>query len=80
MPQAIQSVDSFHVVQLLMRATDPVRCQERRESAEKHKAACPDEINMALEEGGARSREDPSQGGTRMPDGKGDAGRLLMCW
>jgi len=35
MPQAAQSVDSFHVVQLLMRATDHVRCAERRESAEK---------------------------------------------
>jgi hypothetical protein len=89
MPQAAQSVDSFHVVQLLMRATDPVRCQERRESAEKHKAACPDEVPVAEEEGvahkaparqegGARSREDPSQGGTRLPDGKSAAGRLLM--
>ena len=90
MPQATQSVDRFHVVQLLMRATDPVRCQERRESAEKHKAARPDEVRMAQEEGephkaparqegGARSCEDPSQGGTRLPDGKGDAGRLFMC-
>ena len=78
MPQAAQTVDRFHVVQLLMRATDPVRCAERRESAEKHKAACSDEIHMAQEEGGARSREDPSQDGTRMPDGKGAAGRLFM--
>ena len=37
MPQATQSVDRFHVVQLLMRATDPVRCAERRESAEKRR-------------------------------------------
>ena len=37
MPQATQSVDSFHVVQLLMRATDPVRCAERRESASKRR-------------------------------------------
>jgi transposase len=37
MPQAAQIVDSFHVVQLLMRATDPVRCQERRESASKRR-------------------------------------------
>ena len=81
MPQATQSVDRFHVVQLLMRATDPVRCQERRESAEKHKAACPDEVRMAQEEGdphkapareegGARPCEDTSQGGARLPDGK----------
>jgi hypothetical protein len=35
MPQAAQIVDRFHVVQLLMRATDPVRCAERRESASK---------------------------------------------
>ena len=50
MPQATQSVDSFHVVQLLMSATDPVRCQERRESAEKHKAARRDEVHLAQEE------------------------------
>jgi transposase len=37
MPQAAQSVDRFHVVQLLNRAIDPVRCQERRESAEKRR-------------------------------------------
>ena len=89
MPQATQSVDSFYVVQLLMRATDPVRCQERRESAKKHKAACPDEVSVAEEEGvahkasarqegGARPCEDPSQGGTRLPDGRGAAGRVLM--
>ena len=89
MLQAAQIVDSFHVVQLLMRATDPVRCQERRESAEKHKAACPDEVPVAEEEGvahkaparqegGARPCEDPSQGGTRLPDGRGAAGRLFM--
>ncbi|QUC03668.1 transposase [Atopobium sp. oral taxon 416] len=90
MPQATQIVDSFHVVQLLMRVTDPVRCQERRESAEKYKAACPDEVPVAEEEGvahkaparqegGARPCEDPSQGGTRLPDGRGAAGRLFMC-
>ena len=73
MPQATQIVDSFHVVQLLN-----VRCAEKRESAEKHKAACSDEIHMAQEEGGARSRQDPSQGGTRLPDGRGAAGCLLM--
>jgi hypothetical protein len=89
MPQATQSVDSFHVVQLLMRATDPVRYQERRESAEKHKAARRDEVRMAeeegvahkapaREEGGARPCEDPSQGGTRLPNGRGAAGRLFM--
>ena len=44
MPQAAQSVDRFHVVQLLN-----VRCAERRESAEKHKAACPDEVPVAEE-------------------------------
>jgi transposase len=37
MLQATQSVDRFHVVQLLMRATDPVRCAERRESASKRR-------------------------------------------
>ena len=72
-----------------MRATDPVRCQERRESAEKRKEARGDEVPVAeeegvahkapaREEGGARPREDPSQRGTRMPDGKGAAGRLFM--
>jgi transposase len=35
MPQATQSVDRFHVVQLLNRAIDHVRCAERRESASK---------------------------------------------
>ena len=40
MLQAAQIVDSFHVVQLLMRATDPVRCAERRESA----AAAPERL------------------------------------
>ncbi|RRG00267.1 MAG: hypothetical protein DUD28_13640, partial [Lactobacillus sp.] len=84
MPQATQSVDRFHVVQLLN-----VRCQERRESAEKHKEACPDEVPVAeeegvahkapaREEGGARPCEDPSQGGTRLPDDRGAAGRLFM--
>jgi len=73
MPQAAQSVDGFHVVQLLN-----VRCAERRESAEKHKAACPDEIHMAQEEGGARPCEDPSQNCKGLPDGRGAAGRLFM--
>ena len=35
MPQATQTVDRFHVVQLLNRAIDHVRCTERRESASK---------------------------------------------
>ena len=35
MPNAAQTVDRFHVMQLFSRATDLVRCQERRESAEK---------------------------------------------
>ena len=54
MPQAAQIADSFHVAQLLMRATDPVRCTQRRD----------------CEERGARPREDTSQGGARLPDGK----------
>ena len=37
MPQAAQIVDSFHVVQLLNRVIDHVRCQERRESVEKRR-------------------------------------------
>ena len=37
MPQAVQTVDRFHVVQLLDRATGYVRCAERRESAEKRR-------------------------------------------
>lgn len=37
MPQAVQTVDRFHVVQLLNRAIDHVRCAERRESAEKRR-------------------------------------------
>jgi transposase len=35
MPNAAQTVDRFHVMQLFTRATDLARCQERRESAEK---------------------------------------------
>ena len=35
MPQAAQTVDRFHVMQLFSRATDRVRCRERRESEEK---------------------------------------------
>ena len=37
MPQAAQTVDRFHVVQLLNRAIDHVRCTERRESASKRR-------------------------------------------
>ena len=37
MPQAAQTAGWFHVVQLLNRAIDHVRCQERRESAEKRR-------------------------------------------
>jgi transposase len=35
MPQAAQTVDRFHVTRLFSRATDRVRCRERRESEEK---------------------------------------------
>lgn len=35
MPQATQTIDRFHVMQLFSRATDKVRCAERRESDEK---------------------------------------------
>lgn len=35
MPQATQTIDRFHVMQLFSRATDRVRCAERRESDEK---------------------------------------------
>ncbi|ERL11113.1 transposase, partial [Olsenella profusa] len=35
MPQASQTVDRFHVMQLFAKATDRVRCAERRESDEK---------------------------------------------
>lgn len=35
MPQAAQTIDRFHVMQLFSRATDKVRCAERRESDEK---------------------------------------------
>lgn len=37
MPQAAQTVDRFHVAQLLNRAIDHARCAERRESAEKRR-------------------------------------------
>jgi transposase len=37
MPQAAQTVDRFHAVQLLNRATDHARCAEGRESAEKRR-------------------------------------------
>ena len=35
MPRATQTIDRFHVMQLFSRATDKVRCAERRESDEK---------------------------------------------
>ena len=38
MPQATQTIDRFHVMQLFSRATDRVRCRERRESDEKREA------------------------------------------
>ena len=38
MPQATQTIDRFHVMQLFSRATDKVRCAERRESDEKREA------------------------------------------
>ncbi len=37
MPQAAQTVDRFHAVQLLNRAIGHARCAERRESAEKRR-------------------------------------------
>lgn len=37
MPGAAQTVDRFHVMQLFARATDHVRCAERRESADKRR-------------------------------------------
>jgi hypothetical protein len=48
---------------------DEVRMAQ--EEGDPHKA-------LARQEGGARPCEDPSQGGTRLPDGRGAAGRLLM--
>ena len=38
MPQATQTIDRFHVTRLFSRATDRVRCRERRESDEKREA------------------------------------------
>ena len=38
MPQATQTAGRFHVMQLFSRATDRVRCRERRESDEKREA------------------------------------------
>ena len=38
MPEATQTIDRFHVMQLFSRATDRVRCRERRESDEKREA------------------------------------------
>ena len=35
MPQAHQTIDKFHVIQLFTKAIDRVRCDERRESDEK---------------------------------------------
>ncbi len=37
MPQAAQTVGRFHVMQLFSRATDRVRCRERRESEDKRR-------------------------------------------
>ena len=38
MPQATQTIDRFHVMQLFSRATDRAGCRERRESDEKREA------------------------------------------
>ena len=38
MPEATQTAGRFHVMQLFSRATDRVRCRERRESDEKREA------------------------------------------
>lgn len=38
MPQAAQTVDGFHVMQLFSKRVDRVRCRERRESADKRAA------------------------------------------
>lgn len=38
MPRAAQTIDRFHVMQLFSKATDRVRCAERRESDEKREA------------------------------------------
>ena len=38
MPEATQTIDRFYVMQLFSRATDRVRCRERRESDEKREA------------------------------------------
>ena len=84
MPQATQTIDRFHVMQLFSRATDRVRCRERRESDEKREAPertkyvwpereeSPAGRQREVREGPAPDRSHPGCG-PGLPDGRGDA-------
>ena len=79
MPQATQTIDRFHVMQLFSRATDRVRCRERRESDERREAPEREE-NPAGRQREVRKGPAPDRGhpgcGPGLPDGRGDARRL----
>ncbi|RRF98012.1 MAG: hypothetical protein DUD39_11835 [Coriobacteriaceae bacterium] len=89
MPQATQSVGQVLCGAAPDEGDRPCEVHRAARVRLEALAACPDEVRMAEEEGdphkaparqegGARLREDPSQGGTRLPDGRGAAGRLFM--
>ena len=68
MPQAAQTIDRFHVMQMFGRATDMVRCAERRESDEKREMLkrtkyvwLKREENLTERQRETRERLDPSR-------------------
>ena len=84
MPQATQTIDRFHVMQLFSRATDRAGCRERRESDERREA--PERAKrvwLKREEGPAGRQREVREGpapdrshpgcGPGLPDGRGDA-------
>ena len=89
MPQATQSVGQLPCGAAPDEGDRPCEVPRAARVRREAQAARRDEVRMAQEEGdphkapareegGARSREDPSQGGTRLPDGRGAAGRVFM--
>ena len=87
MPQAARTAGRFHVTRLFSRATDRVRCRERRESDERREAperakrVWPErEENLTGRQREVRERLAPNGShpgcGPGPPDGRGDARRL----
>ena len=89
MPQATQILGSFHVVAALHKGDRPCEvrgevrvgeeaqgCLPRRTYAWLKRWESLTECQLAKRE--ARSCEDTSQGGARLPDGRGDAGHLWL--